>query len=182
MDEVYVVEIVPTGARGMPYDAVAEVGVCRMFPEGNDYETVFDGRVSMDPLDIGKDSLDFLSDEFGIGASDLYMGDDRDSVVKGLQDRIFGRECTSFDVRFTFGKFLCFEPWDTTRELTLLPSYSIRLPTEVRNPPEGKSPLEYAYEKFCPGDPANVGESRHAVDLAQISVSLMMLLRREGLF
>ncbi|MGN0098391.1 MAG: hypothetical protein ACI38Y_03580, partial [Candidatus Methanomethylophilaceae archaeon] len=112
----------------------------------------------------------------------LYMGDPEGEVVKGLQNAIFGKECTSFDVNFTFGRFLCFEPWDTTGELTLLPSYSVRLQRDMRDPPEGEYAIPYTYSKVCPGDPAGVGDGRTALDLAHMSASIMCVLRREGFF
>lgn len=182
MDDVYIVEIVSTGNAGMPKDTVAEVGVCRMFADGSDFDTVFDGRVALDPRDIGAGSLDHLSQTYGIQPEELYMGDDQSFVVEGFQKCVFGHECTSYDVNGTFGKYLCFEPWDATGELTLLPSYSIRLPRDIRTPPEGESAISYAYSRLCPDDPADVHGGRHAVDLAQMSASVMMVLRRNGLF
>ena len=182
MDDVYIVEIASTGNDGMPKDTVAEVAVCRMFSDGSDFETVYYGRIALDPRDLGKESLDHLATVYGIEPEGLYMGDPEEMVVKGLQDAFFGKECTSFDVNFTFGRFLCFEPWDTTGELTLLPSYSVRLDRDLRNPPEGEYAIPYAYSRMCPDDPAGVGEGRTALDLAQMSASMMCVLRRNGFF
>lgn len=182
MDDVYIVEIAATGDNGMPKDTVAEVAVCKMFSDGSDFETTYYGRIALDPRDLGKDALDHLADVHGIGPEGLYMGDPEDTVVRGLQDAIFGKECTSFDVNLTFGRFLCFEPWDTTGELTLLPSYSVRLDRDIRNPPEGELAIPYAYSKLCPDDPAGIGKGRTALDLAQMSASMMCILRRGGYF
>ncbi len=182
MDDVYIVEIAATGEKGMPKDTVIEVAVCRMFQDGSEFETVYYGRVATDPRDLGKEALDRLVNEYGIEPEGLYMGDPEDEVVKGLQNAVFGKECTSFDVNMTFGRFLCFEPWDTTGELTLLPSYSVRLDRDLRNPPEGESPIPYAYSKVCPDDPAGVGVGRTALDLAQMSASIMCNLRCGGFF
>lgn len=182
MDEVYVVETVNSGAKGVPNDVVVEVAVCRMNREGTDYDTVYNESISIDPMDLGKESLDFLEKEHGITAESLYMGESEEVVVKRLQEAIYGKECTSFDVNLTFGKFLCFEPWDMTRELTLLPPISWRLPRELRvQKEEGVPAVASAYREMCPGDPAGVGSGRRALDLAQMSVFLMMGLRRNGL-
>ena len=182
MDDVYIVEIAATGPRGMPNDTVAQVAVCRMYADGSDYDTVFEGHLALDPKDLGKDSLDFLESEYGITAEDLYAGDDPKTVVERFQSLVFGRECTSYDVKWTFGKFLCFEPWDTTRELTLLPSYSVRLDRSIREPEEGKNPIRKAYEATCPGDPLSVGPGNGAFELAQMSAGVMMELRKAGYF
>lgn len=182
MDDVHVVEVSVTGSRGVPKDVVAEVAVCRVFSDGRDYDTVYTGSVSMDPRDLGKESLDFLTSNYGIDPQDLYFGEDEGTVVENLQRAVFGKECTSFDVNQTFGRFLCFEPWDATRNLTLLPSYSVRLPREARCAEPGEDPVSYAYERLCLGDPAGVGGGRRASDRAQMSACLVMGLRRGGFF
>lgn len=183
MDEVYVVEIAVTGNAGAPRDAVAEVAVCRMLADGSDFDTVFDSTISLDPRDLGKDALDFLSEQYGINAEDLYAGEMLPDVVPRLQEIIFGKECTSYNVGAVFGKHLNFEPWDCTRNLTVLPSISMRLETDLKGPPEMEHMLiREAYEKLCPGDPACVGGGRRAVHLAQMAVSVLMRLRCEGWF
>ncbi len=181
MDDVYVVQIAATGSKGLPSDAVSQVAVCRMLSDGSDFDTVFFETVSLDPLDIGKDSLDYMSESFGINAEDLYSGMDAESVASGLQKTIYGKECTSYNIGNVFGKYLNYEPWDCTRELTLLPSISMRLDRELKGPPEQEHQLiRKAYDSLCPGDPAQVGEKKSALELAQMSVSVLMVLRRAG--
>lgn len=183
MDEVYVVEIATTGSAGAPRDAVAEVAVCRMLADGSDFDTVFDSVIALDPRNIGKDALDFLSEEYEINAEDLYAGEELSDVVSRFQGKVFGRECTSYNVGAVFGKHLNFEPWDCTRNLTVLPSISIRLDSDLKGPPEREHALiREAYERMCPGDPACVGGGRRAVHLAQMAVSVLMRLRHDGWF
>ena len=182
MDEVYVVEVSTTGPKGAPADAVAQIAVCRMLPDGSDFDTVYDATVAMDPKDLGKESLDHLSGCFGINPEDLYLGEDLDRVVRDVQEIIFGKECTSYNVGNVFGKHLSFEPWDATRNLTLLPSLSVRLPGDLRGPPEQEHILiRRAYGSICPGDPAGIREGNHAIDLAQMAASVAAALRREGI-
>lgn len=181
MDEVYVVEIASTGPKGVPGDAVAQVAVCRMDADGGDFDTVFHASVALDPRDLGKEALDHLSAGYGILPEDLYSGDPVEEVARRLKDVIYGRECTSYNVGNVFGKHLSFEPWDCTRNLTLLPSVSVRLDPDLRGPPEREHELiAEAYRRLCPDDPAMVGDGRGALELAQMTVSVMMLLRRGG--
>ena len=182
MDDVYVTEIATSGPKGMPSDTVVQVAVCRMFADGSDYDTVFEGTLAIDPLDLDKASRDYMEQRFGITAETLYAGEDPKGLVKRFQSVVFGKECTSYDVNWTFGKFLCFEPWDTTRELTLLPSYSMRLDRELRTPPEGVSEIRHAYNKMCPDDPLGVGKGEGAAERAQMSTGIMMRLRSDGFF
>ena len=80
-----------------------------------------------------------------------------------------------------FGKHLNYEPWDCTRNLTVLPSISMRLDPELKGPPEREHELiRTAYDELCPGDPACVGDGKGALDLARMAVSVLMRLRAEG--
>ncbi len=181
MDDVYVVQIASTGPKGLPSDAVAQVAVCRMMADGSDFDTVYFETVSLDPLDLGKDALDFMSEAYGINAEHLYSGSDAAAVSKGLQDVIYGKDCTSYNIGNVFGKYLSFEPWDCAREVTLLPSVSMRLDPDLKGPPEKEHLLiRQAYGRLCSGDPADVGSGKNALDLAQMSVSVMMELRKAG--
>lgn len=183
MDDVYVVEVAVTGPKGAPKDRVAEVAVCRVLSDGSDFETVYNDSVALDPLDLGKEPLDYMEANYGITPEDLYAGSPEGRVVADLQETIFGKECTSYNVGNVFGKHLSFEPWDATRNLTLLPSLSVRLPGDLRGPPEQEHILiRRAYGSICPGDPAGIGEGNHAIDLAQMAASVAAALRREGIF
>lgn len=181
MDDVYVVEVATTGPKGLPVDSVAEVAVCRMMADGSDFDTVFSETVELDPRDLGKGPLDYMSENYGIEAEDLYGGSPAEEVASRLQDVIYGKECTSYNVGNVFGKHLSFEPWDCAREVPLLPSISVRLDRDYKGAPEQEHILiRKAYDELCPGDPAMVGGGRRAIDLAQMAVSVMMLLRRGG--
>ncbi len=182
MDDVYVVEIAATGPRGYPNDSVAEIAVCRVFGDGSDFETVYNDGVFLDPKDLGKDPLDYMQANHGIEPEDLYAGSEISRVAEDFQKAVFGKECTSYNVGSTFGRFLSFEPWDSAGEVTILPSISVRLPPELKGPPEKEHELiRLAYGSLCPGDPACVGDGMHAIHLAQMASSVLMELRRRGL-
>ena len=132
MDEVYVVEIAATGPKGMPSDTVVQIGICRMLADGSDFDTVYDATVALDPKDLGKESLDYMMECHGIAPEELYVGVDEKTVVSEVQGIIFGKECASYNVGNVFGKYLNFEPWDCTRNLTLLPSISMRLDRDLK--------------------------------------------------
>jgi hypothetical protein len=182
MEDVYVVEIVDTGPRGIPYDTVVQVAACRMFADGEDFDTVYSGCIAREPMDLGKESLDHIEEVYGITPEELYDGDTEEDVAEGLRQAILGKECTSFDVQHTFGRFLSFEPWDTARELTLLPSFSSRIPRGMRPGPNVPANIASVYSALCPDDPFSVGTGRSALDLATMSCGILMRLRRDGMF
>ena len=175
MDDVYVVEAAVTGPKGFPQDRVVEVSVCHMHSDGNDYDTIYDSFAFADPMDIGKDSLDYLSENYGISAEVLYVSPPVEVVVKELFSKLQDKECTSFNVNRTFGQFLCVEPWDLNGEVIFLPSISSRLPQEYAND------LKAAYDYVTPGNPMDV-HGTNSMDMCLMSTSIMMQLRRTGYF
>ncbi len=175
MDEVYVVEAAFTGPRGFPIDKVIEVAVCRMHRDGLDFDTYYHSFVYSDPVDLGKDALDYIEENYGITAETLYSAPDEESVVNELRNKLLDKECTSFDVNRTFGQFLCVEPWDLNGELSLFASISSRLPSEY------SKTLKDAYDYVTPGNPMDIQGST-AMDQCLMSTSIMMRLRQTGYF
>ncbi len=181
MTETYVVEIVATGAGGYPKEQVAEIAICRI--TGTEFETTYCNGICLDPLDLGKNSLDYLSENHGIEAEDLYTGSPLDAVVADVQKLLFGNECTAYDAGNVFGRYLAFEPWDLTGNATILPSLSSRLPRDLKGPVSEESRmLESAYETLCPGDPAQTNGGRRALHLAQMASCILLELRGRGLY
>ena len=175
MDDVHIVEIAASGPKGFPMDRVIEVAVCRMHRDGTDYDTVYDSYVFADPMDLGKASLDYIEENYGITAEALYSAPDEGTVAKELLGKLRDTECTSFNVNRTFGQFLCVEPWDLNGELSLFASISSRLPAEYT------STLKEAYDYVTPGNPMDVRGST-AMDRCLMSTSIMMRLRQTGYF
>ena len=182
MEDVYVVQVAATGPRWCPEDEVAEIAICKVLPDGSDFETVYNDGIALDPMDLGKAPLDYMSSEFGIEPEDLYAGSELVKVVSDFQRIVFGRQCTSYNIANVFGKHLSFEPWDAARNLTILPSVSCRLPSELKGPADKEHDLiRRAYEALCPGDPAEVGEGCHALHLAQMTAEILCFLKRNGM-
>lgn len=175
MDDVYIVEMAVTGPKGFPMDRVVDVAVCRMHRDGQDFDTVYNSTVFADPMDIGKDSLDYIQENYGMTAEVLYASPEVGIVAKELLEKLRDTEATSFDVNRTFGQFLCVEPWDLNGELALFPSISSRLP------PEHSSDLKDAYDYVTPGNPMQI-EGKTAMDRCLMSTSIMMKLRQTGFF
>lgn len=182
MEEVYVVEVVPTGPTMFPRDRVVEVAICRVLPNGLDFDSVLADRISMDPRELGKTSLDYLESFHGLTPQDLYFGTTEEELVSRVRSILCGRTCTSFDIQQSFGKFLCFEPWNLTHEADLLPSIKSRFHPDLRVMEQPGNPIRSLYEKVLPGDPASVGEGNGAYECACMSSSLLIHLRETGYF
>lgn len=181
MTETYVVEIAATGAGGYPKEQVAEIAICRII--GTEFETTYCNGICLDPLDLGKNSLDYLSENHGIEAEDLYTGSPLETVVSEVQKLLFGSECTAYDAGNVFGRYLAYEPWDLTGNATILPSLSSRLPRDLKGPAsEEARMLESAYGALCPDDPAQTNGGRRAVHLAQMASCILLELRSRGLY
>ena len=182
MDGILVTEIAETDPRGLPWGKVVQIAICKVDTETGFYETVLSESIKEDPLDLGKKSLDHLSDTYGINAETLYMGSEVDDVVDRVIDAVAGAECISFNVS-TFGAYLCYEPWNLNGLVTLYPSMSRFLPAPaVALEDENVDPLRKAYDIMCPGDIAGVGEGKGAFERAQMSASVLSALIRAGLF
>ena len=83
MTSIFAVETAATGPIGFPMDKVVQIAICEI--SGGEYETVFAECIRTDPRDLGKEPLDYLSDNYGIHAEDLYSGVPEESVVERVQ-------------------------------------------------------------------------------------------------
>jgi len=175
MEDVYVVEIATSGPQGYPMDRVVEISATRVLADGSDFDTVYDSFVFADPLDIGKDSLDYLDENYGIDPGTLYSAPDLGTVRREVLDKLKDKVCTSFNVGYTFGSYLCVEPWDFNGEMEFLPSIASRLP------PEHSATLDDAYSYVSPGNPLGI-QGKTSMDMCLMSTSIMMGLRRSGFF
>ena len=181
MTSIFAVETAATGPRGFPMDKVVQIAICEI--RGGEYETVFAEHVQTDPRDLGKEPLDYLSENYGIHAEDLYSGVPEEFVVGKVQGILVGQECVSFDVGEVFGRHLSYEPWNLAMRATLLPSLDRFLPAAATVlPDEDSDPLRKAYDVLCPGDPAEVGEGKGAPERARMTASVVSVLTEAGLF
>ncbi|MBR4504554.1 MAG: hypothetical protein IKP20_06255 [Candidatus Methanomethylophilaceae archaeon] len=183
MGDIYVVETADSDPRGIPWGKVLQISICRVEEEGGFYDTAYSAAIQADPLDLGKDSLDYISERYGINAESLYIGIEEREAVARVRNVLVGRECVSFDVGEVFGRYLSFEPWDLTREVTLLPSISRFVPAQAKPLPDEKAdPLETAYKKICPDDPAGTEGKKGAAERAQMTASILSALMEAGMF
>lgn len=182
--ELYVIEVNADGDKGYPDNIVVEVGVCRVDLEIMDFDSIYNDIILLDPLDIGKTSLDWLTDTAGIDVRELYLGSPQEEVVSKVKELLMGNEVACFDVGETFGRFLLYEPWDLTKEVTIMPSVSSRIPNGAYSivGTNIQERIGYAYSRICPDDPAEIGTGRRALQLAQMTSEIMIRLRKSGLY
>lgn len=184
MSSIYVVEINADGDKGYPDNVVMEVGICRIDTATLDYDSVYGELIARDPLDMGKTSLDTLTDTAGIDVRELYHGLPEEDVVSDVRKILKGQDVACFDVRETFMKYLLNVPWDLTKEAMIMPAVSIRIPRNLnlkREDPVQKR-IADAYSLLCPGDPAGVGDGRRALNLAQMTSEILIKLRKDGMY
>ncbi|NCA73471.1 MAG: hypothetical protein EOM93_01300 [Gammaproteobacteria bacterium] len=184
MSELYAVEINGDGDAGYPHNVVAEIGICRVDLGSEDFDTVYHDVVRLDPLDIGKASLDWISAASGMDARELYFGSPAVEIAAHVRDVLAGGDVACFDIGEVFGKYLLYGPWDLTHEVSVMPSVSLRIPRNAI-PVQGtmlNDRIRYAYSVLCPGDPAGVGKGRRALHLAQMTSEIIIMLRSHGLY
>ncbi len=181
---MYVIEVNADGDKGYPDNIVVEVGICKVDLDSMDFDSVYNDLLLLDPLDIGKTSLDWLTETAGIDVRELYLGTPQNEVVSKVKDILKGSEVACFDVGVTFRRFLSYDPWDLTKEITIMSSVSSRMPSNAS--PIIKTNLQerigYAYSKICPDDPADVGKGRRALHLAQMTSEIMIRLHQNGMY
>lgn len=184
VSEIYVVEVNADGDKGYPDDVVVEIAICRVDTDSMIFDSVYNELIQRDPLDMGKSSLDTLTETAGIDTRELYLGVPLDDVVADVRRILEGKDVACFDLKETFMKFLINEPWDLTGVVTIMPAVSIRVPQNAK-PDRDKTPQErirYSYSKVCPEDPASIGDGHRALDLVQMTSQMVLTLRKDGMY
>lgn len=178
MDEVYVVQVHTDGDYGFPRDRVTEVGICRVTPENGEVESYFSARVALPPGSFMRRQREYLENTAGLTPEDLQDGLPEEEAVRKVKELLAGRTVTSFDIGFTFKKFLLYDPWDITLEMSIMSSASVGLPPSLRESdiPEPMM-VDRAYKALFPDDEKAVGDGRSALDLA-LKTSFIMLEMR----
>ena len=195
---VLIIDTETTGLRGIPEDRVLEIGIAEYDEVSGNISQVYSEMIRYD------DIVDFDSKYVNIDGSrgiwiyrnsDMRMEDtlnaakDLDTVVREVREIVSGKEVTSYNVKFDFGKFLYQEPWNirnivtrkidimklaTTTVYELADSDSIddkglqeRLLREREDSyyPEKWVRSIDAYRVLCPEDPMGLEGMRHrAID------------------
>ena len=124
---VLIIDTETTGLRGIPEDRVLEIGIAEYDEVSGNISPVYSEMIRYD------DIVDFDSKYVNIDGSrgiwiyrnsDMRMEDtlnaakDLDTVVREVREIVSGKEVTSYNVGFDFGKFLYQEPWNIRNMVT----------------------------------------------------------------
>lgn len=181
-EEIYVIQALPTGPDGYPYDEIVDVAVCMVDLETSSYRTVYQNVIHYDPKHLGKKKLDYLSGIGGLYAEEIYAGDPERKVADEVLKIIRGKNIAAYDGKQEFGRYMTFDPWDITYESTVMPSVSSKMPISLkcRSPSEEPITIRKAYRRLLKNDPAGIGTGRRAVHLALMASELMIYMRSKG--
>jgi hypothetical protein len=181
-EEVYVIQALPSGPDGFPYDEIVDIAVCRVDIEKKEYTLVYHNVIYYDPKHLGKKKLDYLSSICGLAAEEIYAGDPEKKVAEEVMSIIDGKNIAAFDGKQEFGRYMAFDPWDITYRSTVMPSVSAKMPISLkcRFPSDEPVTIRKAYRRLLRNDPANVGHGRRAVHLAQMTSEIMFYMRDKG--
>ena len=181
-EEIFVIQALPTGPDGFPYDEIVDIAVCMVDLETSTYQTVYHNVIFYDPKALGKKKLDYLSGIGGIYAEEVYAGDPERKVAEEVMRLIKGKDIAAYDDRQEFGRYMTFSPWGITHETTIMPSVSAKMPISLksRSPSDEPVTIRKAYRRLLRNDPASVGTGRRALHLAQMTSELMIYMRGKG--
>ena len=183
--DMYVISLVTTGEGGYPRDEVVEVAICGVDTELMDIESVYSSTVLI-PADRWTDErLRYVMEEHGLSQEELENARDVEKVSQEVKGIRHGHVVTSFNVKSDFFGHLLYEPWDLTGEASIAPSINLRsaeacrLPFELR---DGGNVLALTYDTMFPSDPAQVDGGHRALDDALRASTILLELRRAGLY
>ena len=210
---VLIIDTETTGLRGIPEDRVLEMGIAEYDEVSGNISPVYSEMIRYD--DIVEFDSKYVNPDGSRGIwiyrnSDMRMEDtlnaakDLDTVVREVREIVSGKEVTSYNVRFDFGKFLYQEPWNirnivtrkidimklaTTKVYELADSDSIedkglqeRLLREREDScyPEKWVRSIDAYRVLCPEDPMGLEGMRHrAIDDAVMEGWILKALQSQ---
>ena len=193
---VLIIDTETTGLSGYPKDRVLEIGIAEL--EEGSVRPVYSEIIRYsDIVEFDRKYMNLDGSE-GIWIyrnSDLRMEDtlnaakDVERVAAEVKEIVSGREVTSYNVGFDFGKFLYHEPWNL-KELCSVPYDIMELATKMvyslaeddmipdkvlqerllREKEESYHPNKWirsidAYRALCPEDPMGLEVMRHrAID------------------
>lgn len=193
---VLIIDTETTGLEGYPKDRVLEIGIAEL--EEGSVKPVYSEIIRYSDIvefDRKYVNLDGSEGIWIYRNSDLRMEDtlnaskDLETVAAEVRGIVSGREVTSYNVPFDFGKFLYREPW-CLKELCSVPYDIIDLATKrvyslaeadmipdkmlqdrlLREREESYYPEKWvrsidAYRALCPEDPMGLERMRHrAID------------------
>ena len=187
---VLIIDTETTGLSGYPKDRALEIGIAEL--EEGSVKPVYSDIVEFDRKYVNPNGSEGI---WIYRNSDLRMEDtlnaskDVERVAAEVREIVSGREVTSYNVSFDFGKFLYHEPWNL-KELCSVPYDIMELATErvyslaeddmipdkalqerlLREREESYYPNKWirsidAYRALCPEDSMGLEGMRHrAID------------------
>lgn len=178
-DEVFVIQAITDGEYGFPLDRVCEIGICRVDLGRRTVDSVYSARVFLEEGSFTKKQRSYFEESTGEPVSILSDGMPLEVVVEDVKALLRGGTVTSFDVSFTIKRFLINEPWDISKEMTVMASAGRGIPASVLGdrPKNENLAIESAYSHLFPDDSACIGTGRTALDLALRSSYLMLRAR-----
>lgn len=209
---VLIIDTETTGLSGYPKDRVLEIGIAEL--DGGSVRPVYSEIIHYS--DIAEFDRKYVNPNGSEGIwiyrnSDLRMENtlnaakDVERVAAEVRELVSGREVTSYNVGFDFGKFLFHEPWNL-KELCSVPYDIMELATKMvyslaeddmipdkvlqerllREKEESYHPNKWirsidAYRALCPGDPMGLEGMRHrAVDDAVMEGWILKALSQQS--
>lgn len=179
--DVFVVQIIADGDRGFPDDEVVQIGICAVDLRNEEVESSYFQTIRID--DMPPDKKDFIgkTDVTEYDVSRRISTECAAAEVKGL---LAGSEVTSFDISNVFNRYMIYEPWDLTHEVTILPSVRSRLPHNLHSPDHSmeNQMIVASYDSIFPDDAFAIGDGRTALDLALRTSYILIALRKNELY
>jgi len=176
--DVCVLQVVTDGPGGFPEDEVVDIGICGIDLENMEAESIYSMFISYDDPVLTEEKKKYLAGN-GISADDLRKGAPIGSVSADVKRILDGRSVASFDIRNVFYRYMVNEPWDLTKEVSVMPSICSRLPRSLnKGPSEENLAIRNAYRKIFNDDIMDVGEGKRALDHALMSSAILMELRK----
>ena len=179
--DILVLEVISNGPDGYPNDCVVDIGICGIDFETSRIDSIYSATVHHDISgwdDIKRNNVTAQ----GISLDDVANGIPADDVRAHIMERIHGTPVASFDVRNVFTKYMINDPWDFTKEITIMPSVASRLPPSLgcKNPSEENVRIRNAYNRLFEDDPMNVGTRATALDHALMASAILLRLKKNG--
>jgi len=178
--DVCVLEVNTSGPKGFPDDEVIEIGICGVDLAGMSTENLYSARIRYDTSFWSEEKKEYTK-RCGITFDDIDNGVPLDTVCKTVKGILRGRSVASYDIRNVFYRYMVNEPWDLTKEVTIMPSVCSRLPSSHRCniPSDENIHIRNSYSKIFSDDPMNVGDGNSALDAALMTSAIMMELRKK---
>ena len=175
----YIVEALTDGDYGFPLDRIAEIGICRVDLDTKDVESMYCSRIRLEEGSFTAKQRDFLENHSGIKVSELEDAPEPDTVIEEVAGLLSGKTVTSFDIGMTVNKFLAFEPWCLTHEMTVMSSVGATVPEEIKgpDPDDERSAIRHAYDALYPNDVPAAREGETALDMAIRTAFIMLGIR-----